>query len=209
MGVRAMERFLEQWQMEVKDLRRRMILAPTPRERERWYAILLLAQGWTSSATAQALERNPHTIRPLRQAQEGVGLRGGRSRSLDLRADRGFPDRGMYFILRLTQLIVRTDNRLGVLRYKIAPKCLLSGPFGHSGVGGNPSVAGTVRSYNLVLYTPVSRGFPPALGETQQAELRAAVQEPPAMSGIGLANWALRQAQEEVGAAVSLGTMQC
>ena len=33
MGVRAMERFLEQWQMEVKDLRRRMILAPTPRER--------------------------------------------------------------------------------------------------------------------------------------------------------------------------------
>ena len=29
--------------MEVKDLRRRMILAPTPRER--WYAILLLAQG--------------------------------------------------------------------------------------------------------------------------------------------------------------------
>ena len=27
-----------------KDLRRRVILAPTPRERERWYAILLLAQ---------------------------------------------------------------------------------------------------------------------------------------------------------------------
>ena len=23
-----------------------MILAPTPRERERWYAMLLLAQGW-------------------------------------------------------------------------------------------------------------------------------------------------------------------
>ena len=60
MGVREIERFLEQWQMEVKDLRRRMILAPTPRER--WYAILLLAQGWTASATAQALERDPHTI---------------------------------------------------------------------------------------------------------------------------------------------------
>ena len=30
MGVREMERFLEQWQMEVKDLRRRMILAPRP-----------------------------------------------------------------------------------------------------------------------------------------------------------------------------------
>ena len=60
MGVREMERFLEQ--MEVKDLRRRMILAPTPRERERWYAILLLAQGWTASGMAQALGRDPHTI---------------------------------------------------------------------------------------------------------------------------------------------------
>ena len=38
-----------------------MILAPTPRERERWYALLLLAQGWTASATTQALERDPHT----------------------------------------------------------------------------------------------------------------------------------------------------
>ncbi len=42
MGVREIDRSLEQWQMGVKDLRRRMILAPTPRERERWYAILLL-----------------------------------------------------------------------------------------------------------------------------------------------------------------------
>ena len=58
MGVREIDRFLEQWQMEVNDLRRRMILAPTPRERERWQAIWLLAQGWT----AEALERDPHTI---------------------------------------------------------------------------------------------------------------------------------------------------
>ena len=62
MCLREIERFLEQWQMEVKDLRRRMILAPTPREREQWYAILLLAHGWTASATAEALERDPHTI---------------------------------------------------------------------------------------------------------------------------------------------------
>ena len=34
MGVREIDRSLEQWQMEVKDLRHRMILAPTPRERE-------------------------------------------------------------------------------------------------------------------------------------------------------------------------------
>ena len=62
MGVREIERFLEQWQMDARDLRRRMILAPTPPERERWYVMLLLAQGWTASATAEALERDPHTI---------------------------------------------------------------------------------------------------------------------------------------------------
>ena len=61
-GVREMERFLEQWQMDARDLRRRMIRSPTPRERERWYALLLLAQGRTGSAVAEALERDPHTI---------------------------------------------------------------------------------------------------------------------------------------------------
>ena len=35
MGMREMDRFLEQWQTDSKALRRRMILAPTPRERER------------------------------------------------------------------------------------------------------------------------------------------------------------------------------
>ena len=62
MGVREMERFLEQWQMDARDLRRRMIRSPTSRERERWYAHLLLAQGWPGSAVAGALERDPHTI---------------------------------------------------------------------------------------------------------------------------------------------------
>ena len=62
MGVREIDRSLEQWQLGVKDWRRRVILAPTPRERERWYAILLLAQGLTAAATAEALERDPHTI---------------------------------------------------------------------------------------------------------------------------------------------------
>ena len=62
MGVREIDRSLEQWQMGEKDLRRRMILAPTPKERERWYAMLLLAEGWTAAATAEALERDPHTI---------------------------------------------------------------------------------------------------------------------------------------------------
>ena len=43
MGVREIDWSLDQWQMGVKDLRRRMIPPPMPRERERWYAILLLA----------------------------------------------------------------------------------------------------------------------------------------------------------------------
>ena len=81
-------------------MHRRLILAPTPRERERWHAIWLLAQGWTASAIAEALERDPHTT------------------GLDFRAVRARP----------------------------------------------PS-------------------------EAQQASLRAPVKEPPARSGIELANW--------------------
>ena len=61
-GVRGMKGFLEQWEMGAKDVHRRLILAPTPRERERWHAVWLLAQGWTASAVATALERDPHTI---------------------------------------------------------------------------------------------------------------------------------------------------
>ena len=76
MGVREIDRSLEQWQMEVKDLRRRMIPGgPTPRERERWYAILLLAQGLTAAATAEALERDHHTIGRWASAFGEGGLR--------------------------------------------------------------------------------------------------------------------------------------
>ena len=45
MGAREIHRDLEQWEMDAKALRRRMILAPTPRKRERWYAVWLLALG--------------------------------------------------------------------------------------------------------------------------------------------------------------------
>ena len=65
MGVREIDRSLEQWQMGVKDLRRRMILAPTPRERERWYAIVLLAQGLTAAATAKGAGAGPPHGRTL------------------------------------------------------------------------------------------------------------------------------------------------
>ena len=53
---------LEQWEMDAKALRRRMILAPTPRERERWYAVWLLAQGWTAGHGGGAGAGSPHTI---------------------------------------------------------------------------------------------------------------------------------------------------
>ena len=142
MGVREIDRSLEQWQMGVKDLRRRMVLAPTPRERERWYAMLLLAQGLTAAATAEALERDPHTIGPLRQAQEGRRLRRGRSRSFDFRAD---------------------------------------------------------------------WGFPPALDQAQQEELKGVVQQPPATSGIELANWYWKVVRQYVSerCGVSLSRSSC
>ncbi len=63
MGVREMERFLEQWRMDARDLRPRMIRSPTPRERERWYA-LLLAQGWTGSAQASTVEEGADQQQP-------------------------------------------------------------------------------------------------------------------------------------------------
>ena len=118
MGVREIDRSLEQWQMGVKDLRRRMILAPTPRERERWYTMLLLAQGWTAAATAEALARDPHG--PAHHRTLGVSLRRRRTCGPDIRAD---------------------------------------------------------------------RWFPPALDQAQQEKLKEAVEQPPATSGIGLANW--------------------
>ncbi len=62
MGMRDIAQLLERWQLDVGDVRERMYRAPTPRERERWHALWLLAQGWTASAVAEALERDSHTI---------------------------------------------------------------------------------------------------------------------------------------------------
>ena len=39
-----------------------MYRAPTPRERERWHALWLLAQGWPAAKVAELLERDAHTI---------------------------------------------------------------------------------------------------------------------------------------------------
>ena len=62
LGMRDIVQLLERWRLDVGDVRERMYRAPTPRERERWHAPGLLAQGWTALAVAEALEREPHTI---------------------------------------------------------------------------------------------------------------------------------------------------
>jgi transposase len=53
---------LQQWKMDEHQLREQLYRAPTPRERERWHALWLLARGWTEQQVAEALERDPHTI---------------------------------------------------------------------------------------------------------------------------------------------------
>ena len=53
MGLPEMRSLLERW---------RMYRASTPRERVRWHAMWLLAQGWTAAAVGRALERDAHTI---------------------------------------------------------------------------------------------------------------------------------------------------
>ncbi len=53
---------LGQWQLDLKSVRNQMYRAPTPRERERWHAIWLLARGWSAVQVAEALERDAHTI---------------------------------------------------------------------------------------------------------------------------------------------------
>jgi transposase len=53
---------LQGWKLDTKAVRERMYGAPTPRERERWHAMWLLAQGWSAAQVAEALERDAHTI---------------------------------------------------------------------------------------------------------------------------------------------------
>lgn len=53
---------LKRWQLDVRQVRERMYRAPTPRERDRWHALWLLARGWSAVQVAETLERDPHTI---------------------------------------------------------------------------------------------------------------------------------------------------
>ena len=45
-------RVLTRWELDERQVRDRMYRAPTPRERERWHALWLLAQGWSANKVA-------------------------------------------------------------------------------------------------------------------------------------------------------------
>ena len=51
LGMDEMGALLERWRTDEAEARRRMYRAPTPRERERWHALWLLAQSLPRAAT--------------------------------------------------------------------------------------------------------------------------------------------------------------
>ena len=57
-----LEEALSRWQLDAAAVRVRMYQAPTPRERERWHALWLALQGWSTARVAVALGRDPHTV---------------------------------------------------------------------------------------------------------------------------------------------------
>jgi hypothetical protein len=56
------EAALRRWQVDAAGARARLYRAPTPRERERWHALWLAAQGWSAARVAEVLGRDPHTV---------------------------------------------------------------------------------------------------------------------------------------------------
>jgi anti-sigma-K factor RskA len=57
-----LEEVLSRWQLDAAAVRERLYRAPTPRERERWHAVWLALQGWSTARVATALGRDPHTV---------------------------------------------------------------------------------------------------------------------------------------------------
>jgi transposase len=57
-----MREALKHWKMGLGAVREQVYRAPTPRERERWHALWLVAGGWSAAQAAEALDRDPHTI---------------------------------------------------------------------------------------------------------------------------------------------------
>ena len=57
-----LEEALSRWQVDAAAVRERIYRAPTSRERERWDALWLALQGWSTVRVATALGRDPHTV---------------------------------------------------------------------------------------------------------------------------------------------------
>ena len=57
-----LEEALRRWQLDAAAVRGRLYRAPTARERERWHALWLALQGWSTAQMAEALGRDPHTV---------------------------------------------------------------------------------------------------------------------------------------------------
>ncbi len=57
-----MQAGLIQWGLDLGQVRAQVYRAATPRERERWHALWLLAQGWSANQVAAGLGRDAHTI---------------------------------------------------------------------------------------------------------------------------------------------------
>ena len=67
---------LGKWPIALGKVREGICRSATPRERERWHALWLLARGWTAAQVAEALERDPHTIADWGEAFRQAGARG-------------------------------------------------------------------------------------------------------------------------------------
>jgi transposase len=67
---------LVRWQLDEKEVRKRVYRAPTARERERWHAVWLLVRGWPEAEVAEALERDLRTINEWRVDFERQGPAG-------------------------------------------------------------------------------------------------------------------------------------
>ena len=81
-GMRDIVQLLERWQLDVGNLRESMYRASTPRERERWHGLWLLAQGWSATQVAEALEREPRSIAEVRLREAEVSKLRDWARSL-------------------------------------------------------------------------------------------------------------------------------
>jgi transposase len=59
---------LSRWGLDRGQVREQVYRAATPRERERWHARWLAAQGWSAHTVAAVLDREAHTIGTWRAA---------------------------------------------------------------------------------------------------------------------------------------------